>query len=239
MKRLKEVRKSTQATKNVIIHPSAVIEDGVLFSDNFEKRDAPITIGKDCVIGAGAILLKGVNIGQGSRVLPGSIVKHDTPPQSVIQGNPARVVNYTASSDHVNGIIEHPFDYIKNQTGVLSVCVSGKNAPFEFKRTFTLIEIESGNTRGNHAHKECHQFLTCYGGKVELFCDDGVNRKVITLEQMKNTVHVLPGTWIALFNFEKGAVVTVHTSHEYDEADYLRDYAEFLTYKKTLLKIIK
>ena len=101
-----------------------------------------------------------------------------------------------------------------------------------------MIEIEEGNTRGNHAHKECHQFLTCYGGKVELFCDDGVNRKIITLEQMKNTVHVLPGTWIALFNFEKGAVVTVHTSHEYDESDYIRDYDDFLQHKKKF-KVVK
>ena len=82
--------------------------------------------------------------------------------------------------------------------------------------------------------------LTCYGGKVELFCDDGVNRKLITLEQMKNTVHVLPGTWIALFNFDKGAVVTVHTSHEYDEDYYIRSYEEFTIFKKKQkLKIIE
>ena len=90
MKRLKEVRKNTHAPKNVIIHPTAIIEDGVLFSDHFEKRDAPTTIGKDSIIGAGAILLKGVEIGQGSNILPGSLVKHDTPPRSVVQGNPAK-----------------------------------------------------------------------------------------------------------------------------------------------------
>ena len=238
MKNLTKSKSIIESKSDVIIHESAILEENVLFSNNFSKRDGPTKIEENCKIGTGSIFLRGVYVAYNTVVMPGSVVKHDTHPHSVVQGNPAKIVNYQANSEHVNGIIEHPFDYIKNETGVLSVCVSGKTAPFEFKRTFTLIEIEEGNTRGNHAHKECHQFLTCYGGKVQVFCDDGVNRKIITLEQMKNTIHVMPGTWIALFKFEKGAVVTVHTSHEYDENDYIRDYDDFLTFKNTSLKIV-
>ena len=53
---------------------------------------APIVIEDDVFIGTGAIILKGVTIGQGSVVGAGSVVIRDVPPYSVVAGNPARVV---------------------------------------------------------------------------------------------------------------------------------------------------
>lgn len=53
---------------------------------------APVRIGDDCWIGAGATILGGVTIGHGSVIGAGSVVTGDLPPESVAVGIPARVI---------------------------------------------------------------------------------------------------------------------------------------------------
>ena len=52
----------------------------------------PITIGNDCWIGGGAIILAGVTIGDGSTVGAGSVVTKSVPPRTVVVGNPAKPI---------------------------------------------------------------------------------------------------------------------------------------------------
>jgi acetyltransferase-like isoleucine patch superfamily enzyme len=52
----------------------------------------PITVGKDCWIGAGAIILGGVTIGDGTTIGAGSVVTRDIPSGVVAAGNPCRVI---------------------------------------------------------------------------------------------------------------------------------------------------
>ncbi len=49
-------------------------------------------IGERCFIGARAIILPGVHVGDGSIVGTGSVVTRDVPPGSIVAGNPARVL---------------------------------------------------------------------------------------------------------------------------------------------------
>jgi acetyltransferase-like isoleucine patch superfamily enzyme len=56
-------------------------------------RTEPVMIGDDVFIGANAILLKGVHVGDRSVIGAGSVVTlKDIPPDSVVAGNPARIV---------------------------------------------------------------------------------------------------------------------------------------------------
>lgn len=59
---------------------------------NFVNKAAPITIGDNCWIGAGAIILPGVTIGDRTTIGAGSVVTKDIPSDCVAAGNPARVV---------------------------------------------------------------------------------------------------------------------------------------------------
>jgi len=52
----------------------------------------PIIIGDDCFIGYGSIILMGVTIGAGSIVGAGAVVTKDIPPDSVVAGNPAKII---------------------------------------------------------------------------------------------------------------------------------------------------
>lgn len=49
----------------------------------------PVVIEDDAWIGIGAIVLKGVRIGRGARVLAGAVVTRDVPPFATVAGNPA------------------------------------------------------------------------------------------------------------------------------------------------------
>lgn len=58
------------------------------------------------VLGMGVIVLPGRTVGEGAVVLPGSVVKHDVPPWTIVEGNPAVVVKQRvieSKKRHLNG----------------------------------------------------------------------------------------------------------------------------------------
>jgi dTDP-4-dehydrorhamnose 3,5-epimerase-like enzyme len=107
-----------------------------------------------------------------------------------------------------------------------------KEIPFKIKRVFYLYDIPGGESRGAHAHKECHQFLVAAGGSFEVLLDDGLNKRQVFLNQPYMGLHIPPGIWASEINFSSGAVCLVLTSHYYNEMDYIREYEEFLKWKK-------
>ena len=66
-------------------------EDNKRFIPGFSKPKQ-ISIGSDCWIGYGAIILGGVTIGDGSTIGAGAVVTKGAPKYSLVAGNPARVV---------------------------------------------------------------------------------------------------------------------------------------------------
>ena len=64
-------------------------ESGAYFCRTFAR---PVTIGNDCWLGGGVIVLPGVTIGDGTVIGAGSVVTKDIPPDCVAVGNPCRVM---------------------------------------------------------------------------------------------------------------------------------------------------
>ena len=62
--------------------------------------------------------------------------------------------------------------------------------------------------------------------------DDGKVKKTVMLNQPFRGLHIPPGIWASEVNFSSGAICLVLASHKYDENDYIRDYEEFLKFKK-------
>lgn len=63
------------------------------------QYNMPIWIGRNCWIGAGAILLPGVHIGDGTVIGAGSVVTKDLPANVVAVGNPCRVLRPIGARD--------------------------------------------------------------------------------------------------------------------------------------------
>ena len=62
--------------------------------ENACQFNMPVYIGKNCWIGAGAILLPGVTVGDNTVIGAGSVVVKDIPDGCVAVGNPCKVVKY-------------------------------------------------------------------------------------------------------------------------------------------------
>ena len=123
---------------------------------------------------------------------------------------------------------------IKNPRGNLTFVENSKHIPFDIKRVFYLYDIPGGESRGAHAHKECHQFLIAASGSFEVEIDDGKEIKKISLNQPYYGLHIPPGIWASEINFSSGAICLVMTSHKYIEEDYIRDYDQFLIWLKNI-----
>lgn len=100
--------------------------------------------------------------------------------------------------------------------------------PFEVNRVFYLYDIPGGESRGAHAHVECHQFLIAASGSFEVLLDDGRTQRQVLLNKPNMGIHIPPGIWASEINFSSGAICLVLASHPYNEKDYIRDYQDFI-----------
>jgi oxalate decarboxylase/phosphoglucose isomerase-like protein (cupin superfamily) len=119
---------------------------------------------------------------------------------------------------------------IKDRKGNITPVHSGMSLPFNIKRIFYLYDIPAGESRGAHAHYECHQFLIAASGAFEVLLDDGKSKRMVMLNQPHYGLYIPPGIWAAEMNFSSGAICLVMASHTYNEKDYIREYNTFLSY---------
>lgn len=116
------------------------------------------------------------------------------------------------------------------QEGNLTFVYNDVHVPFDVKRVFYSYDIPGGESRGAHAHKECHQFLIAASGSFEVALDDGVNKRTVLLNRPFYGLHVPPGIWAAEQGFSSGSICLVLASESYSEDDYIRSYEDYLKY---------
>lgn len=116
---------------------------------------------------------------------------------------------------------------IGDRNGHITSINNNIDIPFSIKRIFYLYDIPGGESRGAHAHKECHQFLVATSGSFEVLLDDGSQSKTFLLNRPNLGLHIPPGIWASEINFSSGSICLVLASHEYNEFDYIRDYSEY------------
>jgi hypothetical protein len=117
--------------------------------------------------------------------------------------------------------------------GNITAIEGGQTVPFEIARAFYLYDVVAGAERGGHAHREQHQVIACVMGGCAVALFDGTDRRRVTLDRAYRALHVLPMLWGEVVDFTSGAVCVVFTSHRFTEADYVRDYDEYLRLRGT------
>ncbi len=101
--------------------------------------------------------------------------------------------------------------------------------PFDPKRIFLVKDVANTRVRGEHAHLKCEQFLIAISGELSVVVDDGNTRKETRLNDPTIGLYLAPMVWGIQYKFTPSTVLMVVASHEYDAADYVRDYDQFLS----------
>lgn len=201
-------------------------------------------------IEAGAVLLPGITIGMGAMVGAGAVVTRNVPPNAIVAGNPARIRGYVDSKSGapeaevqraaaaptleaplslgVGGATMHRMKRVKDLRGNLSVGEFHRDIPFLPRRYFMVFDVPSQETRGEHAHHRCEQFLVCVRGRCAVVVDDGTARREVALDSPDLGLYLLPLVWGIQYKYSKDALLLVFASDHYDADDYIRDYSEFL-----------
>ncbi len=130
-------------------------------------------------------------------------------------------------------IIKLPNFVEKN--GELCVIEGGVNTAFDIKRVFTVSAPQDA-IRGNHAHKKCSQFMVCVSGIIEVICDNGIEQTVYRLDTGSIGLNVEPGIWAKEKFVTENAVLMVLCDRHYEDEDYIHDYSEFISYKKSKME---
>ena len=128
----------------------------------------------------------------------------------------------------VRGVRLHVLREVRDARGDLCAAEVGRDVPFPVQRSFLVYNVPSAETRGEHAHRRCAQFLMAVRGSLRVAVDDGVAREEFTLHQPNLGLVLPPMVWAAQYRYSADAVLLVLASDPYDPADYIRDYAEFL-----------
>ena len=117
---------------------------------------------------------------------------------------------------------------IADSRGNLTFVEGSRHIPFFIKRVYYLYDVPGGSERGAHAHKSLHQFVICMSGSFDLVLHDGFEECRFRLNRSFYGVYICPMIWRLLDNFSSGAVCMVLASEYYYEADYIRDWKEFI-----------
>ncbi len=234
---------------DVFIGPNAT-----LTNDHFSRgKLRPVQvletrIREGATIGANASILPGLTIGRGAMVGAGTVVTHDVPSNAIVTGNPARIVGYVdvlkvpqhpvglAGAEkelpglRAKGARLHRLPLIVDLRGALTIGEIQKELPFTPKRFFVIYNVPNTEVRGEHAHKELHEFLVCLKGSCSIMLDDGEYRDEVVLDTPTVGLHVPPKLWRVHYKYSADALMLVLASDIYKAEDYIRDYQQFKEY---------
>ena len=117
--------------------------------------------------------------------------------------------------------------------GEVVVAEAAAQVPFRIERMFALA-APAGTKRGRHAHRLCSQFMICVSGAVDVVCEDGSKRNTYALNRRNQALLVPPGLWNTVEFRQNESVLIVLCDRVYEADDYIRDYAEFLSFRESV-----
>ena len=114
--------------------------------------------------------------------------------------------------------------------GQLIAIEEQKDLPFDIKRVYYIYDTLPGVRRGFHAHRCLEQILLCVHGSCKILLDDGKEKAIVPLNKPNEGLYIANNMWREMFDFSPDAVLMVLASQLYDEADYIRNYEDFLAF---------
>jgi hypothetical protein len=126
----------------------------------------------------------------------------------------------------------YDFPKVPDPRGSLTFIEGEYHIPFRIRRIFYLYDVPTGESRGAHAHRRLEQIIICLAGSFDAHLDDSFNKRSVHLNRPWQGLYIPPMIWAAEVNFDPGSVCLVLASEPFDEADYIRDYDEYLSVRQ-------
>ena len=177
-------------------YPLTVVEDGASLGGGAVILPG-VRIGVGSLVGAGAVVTKDVPpyavvVGSPARIV--SYVSADRADATSTGGSNDRPDDHLLA-DPLHGVDEpvvplgvssaalYRLGSAEDLRGRLSVGEFPSDLPFLPVRYFLVYDVPSQETRGQHAHRQCEQFLICVHGSCSVVVDDGVRRREVKLDR--------------------------------------------------------
>ncbi len=120
---------------------------------------------------------------------------------------------------------------IPMENGILGVAEVTKHIGFPVHRAYYIRDVPAGQGRGSHGHRALRQCFLCLRGSVRLSITKDGRTEVVELNRPNQAAVVPAGCWRDLSDFSNDSVIIVLASDEYDEADYIREFKDFLRWE--------
>lgn len=140
-------------------------------------------------------------------------------------GNPVGA-DAVVTRPHIVAVPTH-----QDERGLLGV-LEWPTIPFQVHRVYLLYGSPEATVRGEHAHRSLEQGFVAVQGPVTITLTDGSWTSEFTLETPDSCLLAPAGYWRTV-RMSEGASCLVLASLPFDEADYIRDYKEFLAWKQS------
>lgn len=124
------------------------------------------------------------------------------------------------------------FPSLGDNRGALVALEANKTVPFDIKRVYYIFDTKDGVARGFHAHKALKQVAVCVTGSCRISLDNGNQKQEVLLDSPTKGLVIEHLVWHEMHDFTPDCVLLVLASEHYDEADYIRDYDEFINMVK-------
>jgi len=120
--------------------------------------------------------------------------------------------------------------------GKLVPIENNQDVPFQIKRIFYIYNTPNNITRGHHAHINTEQVLICITGKCRITCKDETSKVEYILDDPSKAVYVPNGIWGEETYLTEDTVLLVFCSTKFSKSDYIRDFDEFIEWRKNNIK---
>ena len=123
---------------------------------------------------------------------------------------------------------------IPDKRGNLSFFENNNQIPFIIKRTYWIYDVPGGDFRGGHAYKENEEFIVALSGSFDVVLDDGIEKKIFSLNRSYYGLYVPKMYWREMNNFSTNSLALIVSNTDYNEKDYIRDYNNFCVLRESV-----
>lgn len=121
---------------------------------------------------------------------------------------------------------------IEDERGNLSFIEEEAQIPFKIRRVYWIYDVPGGEFRGSHAFKKAEEFIVSLSGSFDIILHDGKEEKKFSLNRSYYGLYIPRMTWRKIENFSTNSLALILSSDTFNEADYIRDFGQFLKIMK-------